>query len=238
MSKVVALGREVARAEAAAYVPPQLRPAESAEQPETAAKAANAHEERMCEGLGQEEFVQGCKDVAQVYGLENLSPIAASAPDLICEQLMSCRMLAKSAKVGQHKLLSHEQVVSVLTDAIASPEAANAEEEVHGDVLVSKEAGASGQLMSMMSSLFKMRMQSQMMMQAMQMRQTLMENEHKMMEKIMRAMARNRAIRCELKHLKKMAYRAQPGNCDCCDGCLPPKKGGKGKGGKGKKGRK
>lgn len=50
----------------------------------------------------------------------------------------------------------------------------------------------------------------------MQMRQQLMENEHKMMQKIMRAMARNRAIRCELKHLKKMAYRAQPGNCDCC----------------------
>jgi hypothetical protein len=199
--------------------------------PEVAAQLSNAHEERLCSTLEVSAHAGACRDVAQVYGLENVAPIAHAAPDLLCEQLREC------ARPGEHQntlpASAGAAVATSSTSAAAARRRMTREQAtaVLGDVLISSEpspgGGVSKGVMSMMSSLFKMRMQSQMMMQAMQMRQQLMENEHKMMQKVMRAMARNRAIRAELKHLKKMAYREQPGNCDCCDGCLPPAKGGK-----------
>lgn len=48
--------------------------------------------------------------------------------------------------------------------------------------------------------------------------------EHQMMEatrKVSRAAARNRALRRDLRELRKQTWRSQPGNCDCCDACLP-----------------
>jgi len=225
VNSLVKLGSESTQIEAEAYVPVNKQTKEDAAKSSAEAQASLAHEEKMCSRLGS-ELQQSCVLVSQIYGLENVAPIARVAPDLLCEQITECR----TKNLGGHKIMTHEQVVSVLGDAMMD-DAAN-------DVLVQTEAekkpGVSSGVMGMMSSLFKMRMQSQMMMQAMSMRQQLMENEHKMMQKIMRAMARNRAIRSELQHLKKMAYRAQPGNCDCCDACLPAKGGG-GKGGKGGK---
>eukprot|EP00163_Fabomonas_tropica_P003314 TRINITY_DN127_c1_g4_i4.p2 TRINITY_DN127_c1_g4~~TRINITY_DN127_c1_g4_i4.p2 ORF type:complete len:265 (-),score=84.35 TRINITY_DN127_c1_g4_i4:174-968(-) len=181
--------------------------------PEIDAQLANAKETQLCQQL-EPNHIKACEEIAQIYGLDNVRDFVNKAPDLLCEQLSKC-------SPSEGKKLTHDEVVSVLNDVLAKD----------ADTLVSapQESIASG-MTKMMGSLFHMRMQSQLMMQAMQMRQQLMENEHKMMQKVLRAMSRNRAIRSQLKHLKKMAYRAQPGNCDCCEACLPAKGSGSGSG--------
>lgn len=216
VKSLVALGKESNQIENAVYIPVSKQTKEDAEHSEADALASLAHEEKMCGRLSG-DLSQACVLVSQIYGLENVGPIAEVAPDLLCEQIMACR----SHAIGGHKIMSHEQVVSVLGDAMMNDAANDAASDVlvqadaadEAEAEAGKKSGVSKGVMGMMASLFKMRMQSQMMMQAMSMRQQLMENEHKMMQKIMRAMARNRAIRSELQHLKKMAYRAQPGNC-------------------------
>jgi hypothetical protein len=41
-------------------------------------------------------------------------------------------------------------------------------------------------------------------------------------DKLRRAEARNRALNRDMRQLRKETWRAQPGHCDCCDGCLAP----------------
>ncbi len=40
-------------------------------------------------------------------------------------------------------------------------------------------------------------------------------------EKLRRAEARNRGLKRDMRQMRKDTWRAQPGNCDCCDSCLP-----------------
>ncbi len=154
MSAVSKLGKDVEKIEEAVYVSPEHQTKEDVEFPEVDAQLANSHEERLCEGL-EPEYVLSCKAVAQIYGLENINSIVASAPDLLCEQLVSCR--TSSAKKGR-KLLTHEQVLTVLGDAIVTDD-----QLPSSDVLTQADPGVAGGVMGMMTSLFKLRMQSQMM---------------------------------------------------------------------------
>ena len=126
---------------------------------------------------------------------------------MLCEQLSECRNLDVHATQGAE--LSKDDVEQFIGDVLAQETDVVADDEDEGDLLV-QSSDLTGNTMRMMSSLFQMRMSSQMMMQAMAMRAQQQQNEHKMMEKVTRAMSRNRAIRAELKRLKKAAFRAQP----------------------------
>lgn len=181
----------------------------------------------ICGSMEKEEHSAACESVAQMYGLENVDEFVSAAPDLLCEPLSSC-------------------------DGVTSDDATRELDDV-GDVLLGvdnsiqirsdddddKKKKKGNDMASAMKLMMAHRMYSMLNMKLMQDQQMGQQLVHAMMSKLIAAQERNREIKQEYLHFMKQSYRNQPGNCDCCDACLPPKKGGKGKGRKGgRKGKK
>jgi len=193
---------------------------------------ADEQNREVCDDFTNSEHAHACHSIAQMYGLENIDEFVSAAPDLLCEPLTSCQGEVSSDEATRafddvgDILIGADATTSILAGTAQSHDEAETDDRRHGGNNMAK-------AMKLMMAHRMYSMLNMKMMQDQQMGQQLV---HKMMSKLIAAQERNREIKQEYLHFMKQAYRNQPGNCDCCDACLPPKKGGKGKGGRGKKG--
>lgn len=174
-------------------------------------------------------FERACEDVHDVYGLDHLKALAVVAPSLLCEHLPECGFMQDHAALAGVAAVSLAQDQDLLVTLGTNQgmdgqggESQDEENDLEGDV-ASEGDLLVGNAPSTQESLEinAAAMEQQQMLEGQRMReQELREMDallnQQVQQKLLAAQERNRQIRQNLGHLMKVAYRAQPGHCDCC----------------------
>lgn len=179
------------------------------------ARNVNDANARLCEGVrGGDRHVRACEEIARTYGLENVDEFVQAAPDLLCEPLGRCGAVSDDAAAREFDDIGDVMLGVDHGLAVAAGAA--------GKV---KKSSSSASMVRAMKLMMAHRMYSMLNMKMMQDQQMGQQLVHAMMSKLVAAQERNREIKQEYLHFIKAAYRNEPGNCDCCEGCLPAKSG-------------
>eukprot|EP00163_Fabomonas_tropica_P002398 TRINITY_DN1181_c0_g1_i1.p1 TRINITY_DN1181_c0_g1~~TRINITY_DN1181_c0_g1_i1.p1 ORF type:complete len:250 (+),score=75.81 TRINITY_DN1181_c0_g1_i1:421-1170(+) len=184
------------------------------------------YEHKLCDKSfheeGEEHWADACHDIVDTYGLDSVEVLMASAPSTLCAHVKQCR------QDYNYKEESLDEYSDVLVGVGAWSELLGTvgavQEQTKGDgqqailpeeAAALKQPGAGGNNGQGMASMMYQQ-------QAMDQQAQQEEQVNNAVRKIRRAEARNRALRRDLRELRKETWRSKPGNCDCCDACLPP----------------
>jgi hypothetical protein len=188
------------------------------------ARAVNDANAAACSAVsGGARHVRACEEIARTYGLENVDEFVQAAPDLLCEPLGRCGAVTADAAAREFDdigdvMLGVDHGLTIAAGAAGK---------------VERSSDKSASMVRAMKLMMAHRMYSMLNMKMMQDQQMGQQLVHAMMSKLVAAQERNREIKQEYLHFIKAAYRNEPGNCDCCEGCLPAKGGSGSSSGKG-----
>ncbi len=168
-----------------------------------------------CQAM-EAEFLEACGDVARTYGLEHVELLVQRAPHFLCEHVEACRREASDAKGGSiaAKVGGEGSLVDYADELVETQVFGLGLANVAGGLAEEPKFNPIGGLSVVGSGLNMMNQQALI-------QQTAQEQIlNRSIEKLRRAEARSRALNRDLEQMRKDTWRAQPGHCDCCDGCL------------------